>query len=116
MKRARGRETATKPRVLGASGTPGASAHRPGPAGSHERRRRSRAILFFPFPFLFSFPSQPANLGGWLGVFLFFCLVFFFLNIWKFLHPLRSEKKKKKSLNETKPKEPIFDLGSLAGR
>lgn len=44
----------------------------------------------------------------------YFLFEFFFVNIWKCLHPLQSEKEK--SLNETKPKEPIFDLGNRAGR
>lgn len=117
MKPTRGRETATKPRAWGASGTPGASAHRPGPAGSHERRCRSRVILFFLFLFFFFFfpsiPNQPIWGVGGCYIFVGF---FFFLNIWKFLHPIQSEKKeKKKALTRQNPRNPSSILAALLG-
>lgn len=132
MRGARGRETATKRGARGASGTPGASAHTtPAPPALMSEDAGAELFhfsLFLIFVLVFFFPFPP-NQPVWWGIMVLLFLVFFFffsglffffcLNIWKILHPLRSDKEKrekKKSLNETKPKEPIFDLGSRAGR
>ena len=121
MKRARGRETATKPGARGASGTPGASAHRPSPAGSHERRRRSRAFLFY-FSFYFFFfplPLPTSQFGGW-DFFILFCLFvcFSFSTSGNFciLFGLGKKKKReKKALTRQNPRNPSSILAALLG-
>lgn len=88
---------------------------------SRAKTQEQSFFLGFNFYFFLTFSSQPANLGGdnfffvvgLFFLFFFFCFVF---NIWNFLHPLQSKKKRKKSLNDTKPKDPTFVLASMAER
>lgn len=128
MRGARGRETATKPGARGASGTPGASAHTPAPPALMSEDAGAELFhfsLFFFFLFFF-IPSLPTSqIGGDDGFGLFFLLFFFlilfglffffFLNIWKFLHPLRSDKEKKKALTRQNPRNPSSILAAVLG-
>lgn len=73
------------------------------------------SLSLYPLPS----PPNPASLGNvFIRGLFFFCFSFFFSvsTSGNFCILFSLKRKKKISLNETKPKEPIFDLGSLAGR
>lgn len=77
--------------------------------------------MFFFFLSFFPPPLPTSQFGGDGGIFSFvFLLVGFgfffpFSTFGNFCILFSLKKRKEKSLNKTKPKEPIFDLGSLAG-
>lgn len=114
MKRARGRETATKPTARGASELPGASTQRPGPAGSHEQRRRSRAFfLGFNFFFNLLLPTSQFGRRQFFLLLVYFSFFFFFVlfstsGIFCILFSLK--KKEKKALTIQNPRIPPSSL------
>lgn len=96
-------------------GHPGRAPTAPAPPALTSEDAGAELFYFFLFLFFFSpsIPNQP--IWGNEGV-LNFCCFFFFLNIWKFLHPIQSEKKeKKKALTRQNPRNPSSILAALLG-
>lgn len=122
MKRAQGQGDGDQTQGAGSEwGRAGRAPTAPAPPALTSEDAGAELFWFSLFPLSFSFPSQSSQFGGcfYFGFFLFcfcFIFVFSFSTSGNFCILFNLKRKEKKiSLNETKPKEPIFDLGSLAG-